>query len=164
MNRPRRTVRGADRRRRSRSHMSPTTKERIVEAAVTLFATHGYQGTTVVAIDDAVGMSDAGVLHHFPTKRAIFGAVVQLFGDLQADRFAAMVEPGGLEAIRNLAGWGAIMEERPDLLRLQVLLSAEGIIESSDLHEYWRDRYRDLPVVLGGLFEQAIAAGEIRSD
>lgn len=144
--------------------MPPTTKERIVEAAVSLFATHGYRDTTVIAIADAVGLSDAGVLHHFPTKRAIFAAVVQLFADLQAERFAAMIQPGGLLAITNLAGWGAIMEERPDLLRLQVLLSAEGIIESSDLHEYWRDRYRDLPLVLGRLFQQAIVAGEIRPD
>jgi AcrR family transcriptional regulator len=143
------------------STTTPATKQRIVDAAVALFATRGYEGTTIAAIADRVSMTDAGVLHHFRTKRALFWAVVELLADTQAEDFGEMVAPGGVQAIANLAGWGAVMEQRPDLVRLQVLLSSEGIVEDSDLHAYWRDRYRDLTGLLAALFRQAIEAGAI---
>jgi hypothetical protein len=100
-------------------------------------------------------MTDAGVLHHFPTKESSFWATVDLYCDLQLQRFADMVEPGGLAAIGNLADWGAVIEERPDLLGLQGVLSAEALAYGSDMHEYFAARYRDLCTMIAGLIDGA---------
>ena len=46
-----------------------STKERIVEEALTLFSSRGYQGTSVKNIADAVGIKDSSLYKHFKAKR-----------------------------------------------------------------------------------------------
>ena len=53
-----------------------TTKERIVEEALTLFATSGYKGTSVKNIADAVGIKDSSIYKHFKSKKEIIDAIV----------------------------------------------------------------------------------------
>jgi AcrR family transcriptional regulator len=48
--------------------------EGIVDRAAALFAQHGFTLTSVKALADAVGLSKAGLLHHFPTKEALYDA------------------------------------------------------------------------------------------
>lgn len=57
------------------------TRERIVDEALTLFSTKGYAGTTVRDIAEAVGIRDASLYKHFPSKRAIFDACVDDMSD-----------------------------------------------------------------------------------
>ena len=52
------------------------TRERILDAARRLFARDGYDATTVRAIAGDCGMTDAAIYHHFPSKRAIYDAVL----------------------------------------------------------------------------------------
>jgi len=58
-----------------------STRERIVDEALTLFSTKGYAGTTVRDIADAVGIRDASLYKHFPSKRAIFDTCVDDMSD-----------------------------------------------------------------------------------
>lgn len=53
-----------------------TTKERIVEEALTLFAQNGYKGTSVKNIADAVGIKDSSIYKHYKSKREIVDAIV----------------------------------------------------------------------------------------
>lgn len=55
-----------------------TTKERITEEALTLFAKKGYKGTSVKNIADAVGIKDASLYNHFKSKQEIFDSIVEL--------------------------------------------------------------------------------------
>jgi AcrR family transcriptional regulator len=50
--------------------------ERILDRAAALIARHGFEHTSVQAIADAVGLSKAGLLHHFPSKDALHAAVL----------------------------------------------------------------------------------------
>lgn len=54
-----------------------TTKERIIEEALTLFAERGYQGTSVKNIADAVGIKDSSLYKHFKSKKEIFDTIVE---------------------------------------------------------------------------------------
>ena len=54
-----------------------TTKERIIEEALTLFSTQGYQGTSVKNIADLVGIKDSSLYKHFRSKKEIFDTIVQ---------------------------------------------------------------------------------------
>lgn len=47
----------------------------IVDRAATLFARHGFGHASLQQVADAVGYTKAGVLHHFPSKQAIYAAV-----------------------------------------------------------------------------------------
>ena len=55
-----------------------TTKEKITEEALTLFAQKGYKGTSVKNIADAVGIKDASLYNHFKSKQEIFDSIVEL--------------------------------------------------------------------------------------
>jgi AcrR family transcriptional regulator len=148
----------------SRRRRGSVTADKIVTSAIKLFGSRGYRATSISSIAADVGITDAGVLHHFPTKLDIFWAVVDVFIEQQIGPFIDFVAPGGLEAIRNLGRWGEVMEERPEMIALQVLLTAEGIGVHSELHDYYIQRNRDLRDVIVALFADGIARGEIRAD
>lgn len=53
-----------------------TTKEKIVEEALTLFSIKGFKGTSVKNIADAVGIKDSSLYKHFKSKREILDTIV----------------------------------------------------------------------------------------
>ncbi len=53
-----------------------TTKERILEAALTLFAENGYDGTSVEQIATEVGIKAPSLYKHYKGKEAILNALI----------------------------------------------------------------------------------------
>lgn len=74
----------------------------IVDIAAGLFAIHGFERTSVQQIADAVGYSKTGLLHRFPSKKAIRVAVHQriaeVAGDVLDELRALVAGPAGLPA------------------------------------------------------------------
>jgi len=54
-----------------------TTKERIVEEALSLFSVKGYKGTSVKNIAEAVGIKDSSLYKHFKSKQEILDTIVE---------------------------------------------------------------------------------------
>ncbi len=70
------------------------TRERILVAAHDAFASHGFARATLADIGRRAGLRRPSVLHHFPSKDALYAAVVaRSFGALGSDLAAAMAEP-----------------------------------------------------------------------
>lgn len=88
-----------------------TTRERIVEEALALFAEHGYQGTSVKNIADAVGIKDSSLYKHFKSKKEIFDTIVK---EMSA-RMEQMSNEYGLPDEHDMAGaaalYGSISED-----------------------------------------------------
>ncbi|WP_376690085.1 TetR/AcrR family transcriptional regulator [Wenzhouxiangella sp. EGI_FJ10409] len=66
------------------SHLedAPSGHQRLLEAAAACFASGGYAGTSIAGIARAAGMSKSTVFHHFPSKEALYLAVI---GEAVAD-------------------------------------------------------------------------------
>jgi AcrR family transcriptional regulator len=59
----------------------PDVRAAILTAATRLFAAHGFDGTTLQDVADAVMVSKPAVLHHFPSKEHIRSAVLEAILD-----------------------------------------------------------------------------------
>ena len=87
------------------------TRAHVVEVATRLFAEHGYDGTSIEAVQAESGISRGSLYHHFPGKEALFLAVLEEVGvrigrqGEEAARDAAdpvaLLRAGGLLWIRN---------------------------------------------------------------
>ena len=53
------------------------TREHLVDVATRLFASHGYDGTSIKAVLAESGVSRGSLYHHFPGKDALFLAVME---------------------------------------------------------------------------------------
>ena len=89
------------------------TRAHVIEVATRLFAEQGYDGTSIEAVQASAGVSRGSLYHHFPSKEALFLAVLEDVGarvsqqGMEVARDApdpvAMLRAGGLAWIR-LAG------------------------------------------------------------
>lgn len=59
-----------------------TTKERIIDEALTLFSKRGYSGVSIKEIAAAAGIKDGSLYKHFTSKREIFDTIVTEAGVL----------------------------------------------------------------------------------
>lgn len=73
---------------RRREPAKPTSAEKIVEAALTVFADHGAHASTLKAVAEEAGVSIGRVQHHFKTKDDLVAAV----DDYAIDLLAAQIQ------------------------------------------------------------------------
>jgi AcrR family transcriptional regulator len=79
---------------KTRRLSSEERRDSILKAARVVFAENGFRGTTTKALAEAAGVSEALLFQHFPTKEALYAAMLStLFGEKQPEmnsQFSAM--------------------------------------------------------------------------
>jgi len=63
-------------------------EQAILDAAVTLFAEHGYDGVSMRTVAREAGVSKSNIYHHFESKEALYLAIMQS----SAEKLSEMVE------------------------------------------------------------------------
>jgi AcrR family transcriptional regulator len=152
-------------------HASVDTLERgrlrrlqIIEAATALFSTSGYRGTGLAGIAAQVGVTQAGLLHHFRTKDRLLEAVVEHRSEQDAPLIARIMGDGGLGMLDRLPLLAAHNEERPGLAQLFTVLVAENLLPDDPANAMFIERYRNLRAAIQSALEAGQARGEIRAD
>ncbi|TQJ29888.1 TetR/AcrR family transcriptional regulator [Microbacterium sp. SLBN-146] len=127
-------------------------REEILEAALTVFARSGYQGTSLREVAEVTGMTPAGLLHYFGTREAMLTEVVRRKEELaRATANGASVLPRMGRSLRMNA-------DVPGLVRLQAVLAAQAADPEHPAHEYFVERYGGIRERLEADLRERIAA------
>ena len=150
---------------------SPETLERgrfrrmqIVDAAIELFSTSGYRGTGLAGIAAQVGVTQAGLLHHFGSKEKLLEAVVQHRSAQDAAVVEEIIGDGGIAMFDRLVLLARHNTRRAGLSQLFTVLVAENLLPEHPAHDFFRDRYRHLRSVVVAAMRKGVERGEIRAD
>ncbi len=103
-------------------------RERILAAAIDLFATQGYDATSVTQVIERAGLTKGGFYHHFASKDAL---LYEVYGDL---------------ITRQLERMDAILAQRmsaPQTLRALIVDLVESTANSAQqAMVFWRELHR----------------------
>jgi len=142
------------------------SRAKAVRAATELFSTSGFHGTSIALVAQQTGLSQSGLLHHFPSKAALLAAVLE---DRDAEDGEFLTRDGsspqlGWAAFDALAALVARNSTRPELVGLFVRLSAEATEPDHPAHDWLLDHYTGIRAWLTDAVRTGQATGEIRQD
>jgi AcrR family transcriptional regulator len=138
-------------------------QDQILDVAFELFATDGVRGTTVASVADKVGLSEAGLLHHFNSKDELLLAVLNRADTSFTDVEAWIAEPGGgLESLRRMPASARVLADQPLLARLRTIVSAYAVVHDGAARTYVRDRTETIRNVYAAALKEGIRRKEIK--
>lgn len=153
---------------RARSRVDVSGEEsraKAVAAATELFALTGFKGTSVAAVAARTGLSQSGLLHHFPSKAALLTAVLEERDRQDGDFLAGSAGPPlGWAAFDALGALVARNSTRPHLVGLFVRLAAEATDPAHPAHGWVQEHYFGLRRWLTDAVHAGQARGEIAED
>lgn len=142
-----------------------SSRARIVEVALEHFAAHGYRGTSLARIAKEAGLSQPGILHHFPTKAALLGAVLTERDkrDLAAvglsdDEMADLDFPQALEVLEKIAARNV---NNRNLVQFAHLVSAEATGGDHPAYEWVTVRTAYVRTFVTSAIRRSIEAGQL---
>ncbi len=130
----------------------------ILDVAFDLFSRQGYDRTSVREIARAVGLSQAGLIHHFSSKEELFVEVLRRRSEENIRDFAVSDPVDTLVAIQRHN------RDVPGLVRLYATLSAESTDTSHPAHDFFGERYAKIRAELAEGVRAAQDAGEIDAE
>ena len=154
------------------------TKRRILDKALELFSTQGYDSVSVGEIAKAVGIKAPSLYNHFPSKQAIFDAIVEATA-AQYERDTDRIDIHVQDAERDIPVFTEITAEglfekvhqifeyslrNESISRFRRMMTIEQF-RSPELAALYSQRYVDRVLHYhAGLFRDLIAAGKVRAE
>jgi AcrR family transcriptional regulator len=122
------------------------TRDRLITAGRQLFGERGYEGTSIEAILESAGVARGALYHHFPTKEALFDAVLdRLVADIaHTVAGAARRETDPVESLRAGCVTWLRMALDPAVQRI-------ALLDPPSVVGWTRWRELDEQYILGGL-------------
>ena len=154
------------------------TRQKILDKALELFSTRGYDAVSVGEIAEAVGIKAPSLYNHFPSKRAIFDAIVEATAaqyEADTDRidihvqnvtqdipaFTEIAADALFEKVRQIFEYSLHDET---ISRFRRMMTIEQF-RSPELAALYSQRYEERVISYhAGIFRSLIAAGELRSE
>src|SRR5262249_19632018 len=123
-------------------------QDRILDAAMRVFRRHGFRRSSIEQAAEEAGLTRQALYHHFPSKEALFRAVIErLYQDALAAEAAAArtAEEDSDDLARILiaeiaARFGAMFAALEGSPHLEELFS-EHLVQARDLYQTYKDRF-----------------------
>ncbi|KAB1989869.1 MULTISPECIES: TetR/AcrR family transcriptional regulator [Streptomyces] len=135
---------------------SEERRAEIVRAALEVIAERGYRGASLAAVAERVGLTQQGLLHHFPTKEALLVAVLK-----ERDQWDALPGTGWrADLLVALVEYNAM---RPGIIQTFSALLGESVTEGHPAREFFTRRYTtvraDMAVALRAEYGERLPSG-----
>ncbi|MFF4950029.1 TetR/AcrR family transcriptional regulator [Streptomyces chattanoogensis] len=133
----------------------------ILEAAMELIAERGYRRTSLAAVAERAGLTQQGLLHHFPTKELLLVAVLEARDrwDL-ASSAASAAGSWRTDSLAQLVDYNAT---RPGIVQTYTVLSADSVTEDHPARAFFESRFRSvreaMAAVLRAEFGETLPGG-----
>jgi AcrR family transcriptional regulator len=117
-------------------------REEILTTALDVFAEKGYRRASLREIAESVGLSQAGLLHHFSSKEELFSEVLRKRDEVDINGAE------GAGASERTDAFGVLVDvvrhnaQVPGLVQLYATISAEAADDDHPGHQYFVARYR----------------------
>jgi len=132
----------------------------IVDAAFEVFSTRGYRGGSLQEVADRVGVSQTGLLHYFPSKRALLRAVLERRDSMASGApLDASPDRDFREGVLRQARYN---ETVPGLIALYAVLAGEAATEDAPVRDYVASRFEGLRAEYSDGFRDLEARGRLR--
>ncbi|MFJ6831599.1 TetR/AcrR family transcriptional regulator [Streptomyces sp. NPDC091209] len=113
---------------------SEERRAEIVRATLEVIAERGYRGASLAAVAERVGLTQQGLLHHFPTKEALLVAVLK-----ERDQWDALPDTTWrADLLVSLVEYNSM---RPGIIQTFSALLGESVTEGHPAREFFTRRY-----------------------
>ncbi len=150
--------------RRTQAERTKQRKEQVIREAIRFFGQNGYHGAKLADIAKAAGVTEPGLLHHFPSKAHLLMQVLAERDRIDRDRFDPSRHDDMKAPLAPLQELVEYNETVPGLVQLFTVLVAESIDEKHPAHEFFKHRYQNIREQDIAVLREAQARGEIRGD
>lgn len=128
-------------------------------------AQSNYRTTSIAEIASEAGITEPAVYRYFPTKKALFIAIIEDVGNRVQQLWQSLIEEstGPVDALRRISlnYYERAMTRRGDL---KVLFQALAEVDDPDIREALRAQFRGYVDLLKGQIDQCVAQGFIHPD
>lgn len=136
----------------------------IIDAAAEIFGSKGFTGGTLQEIADQVGMTHAGILHHFGTKDKLLLEVLARRDETDVADLEEQHIPAGIALFRHLVHTAFVNEDRPGIVQAYAVLSAESVTDDHPGRDFFEKRYQVLRGAVADAFEVVCAERGVTSN
>jgi len=147
------------------SRVRPATRakrEQILKAAVEIFGNKGFAGGTLADVAEQVGITHAGVLHHFGSKQKLLLEVLDYRDQADVQDLESKRIPYGPELFIHLVKTAFVNERRPGIVQAYTVLSAESVTDDHPGRPYFEHRYTVLRKDVADAFADLCAQEGVR--
>ncbi len=133
---------------------TPERRAEIVRAAAKTFGTKGYQKGSLIDIAAQVGMTHAGVLHHFGSKEQLLIAVLEYRDQEDLEALAEQKMPEGVHLFWHLTRTAAANAQRAGIVQTYAAITGESVTENHPARGFVVNRF----ALLRSYIEEALRA------
>lgn len=119
-------------------------RQEIVEAATEIFGSRGYKAGALTEIAEQVGMTHAGILHHFGSKQQLLLEVLDFRDRTDVAELEGKHIPDGIELFRHLVKTAFLNARRAGIVQAFAVLSGESVTDNHPARDFFAGRYRTL--------------------
>lgn len=129
----------------------------ILQAAMEVFGSKGYANGTLHDVAQLVGITHAGVLHHFGSKQQLLLEVLRHRDQTDVQHLEQQHIPDGAALFLHLVRTAFANAQRAGIVQAYTVLSAESVTDDHPARAFFVERYERLRDEIAASFRECCA-------